>query len=85
MDIKTDHQIVTFGNNMMMLFNADDGAVLVTADRAGDTWTIKAAGSSDATATGREAAVTAMTERALAILPGTGYSTLVPHSLWDLP
>lgn len=86
MDIQTDHQIVTFGNDKMMLFDSATGDVIVNADRAADnTWTVVVAGHPDVAAIGRESAVTAMTEQALAALPGTGYSTLVPNAVWDLP
>lgn len=87
MNVQTDHQIVAFGDDKMVLFNSTDGQVLVTAERpaVGQPWTISATGATDATAADRPAAVTAMCDQALSILPGTGYSTMVPSTLVDLP
>ena len=86
-DVRTDHQIVPFDTELMKLFNGDDGTVIVTATRAdgvGGTWTVSAEGVADVTAADRQAAITAMTEQALAALGGTGYSTTVPHGLAEL-
>lgn len=69
----------------MQLFDASDGQIVVTAERAGGTWTITASGIADVTAATRMDAITAITEQALAALGGSGYSTLVPHGLSDLP
>ncbi|NOQ58409.1 hypothetical protein HGK73_10150 [Mycolicibacterium fortuitum] len=69
----------------MKLFDATTGEPIVTATREDGTWTVVADGIPDVTATDRGAAITAMTEHALAALPGTGYSTLVPRELSDLP
>lgn len=85
--VKTDHQIVAFGENLMRLFDRD-GTELVTATRTDDEWTIHAEGLDDTTATSRAEAVTAMTEHALAAHPregGQGYSTFVPSGLLDMP
>ncbi|MEU9805014.1 hypothetical protein [Mycobacterium sp. NPDC050853] len=87
MDVQTDHQIVGFGTNRMQLFNSPDGAVLVTAERPDETspWTVHADGVPDVSATDRPTAITALCDQALAALPGTGYSTLCPHGLAELP
>lgn len=84
-DVRTDHQIVAFDTELMQLFNCEDGAVIVTASRADGIWTVHADGIDDVTAADRPAAITAMTEQALAVLPGTGYSTTVPYGLPELP
>ncbi len=84
-DVKTDHQIVAFDTELMQLFNCADGTVIVTASRAAGTWTVHADGVDDVTAPDRQAAITAMTEQALAALGGTGYSTTVPYGLPELP
>lgn len=83
--VQTDHQIVGFGTEHMKLFDSATGDPIVTATREGGTWTVTAAGVPDVTATDRAAALTAMTEQALAALPGAGYSTLIPRELSDLP
>lgn len=83
--VQTNHQIVGFGADHMKLFDATTGEPIVTATRTDGTWTITADGIDDVTATDRGAAITAMTEHALAILPGSGYSTLVPRELSELP
>lgn len=87
MDVQTGHQIVGFGPDLMKLFNCVDGTVIVTAERADpeSVWTIKADGATDTTATDRSSAIGAMAEMALAVSPGTGYSTLVPHGLAEQP
>lgn len=84
-EVHTDHQIVAFGPNLMQLFESNTGNLIVTATRSDDEWTIAAEGVPDVTATSRHAAITAMTEQALAALGGSGYSTLVPHGLSDMP
>lgn len=85
MDVHTDHQIVAFGADRMMLFDAEAGTVIVDCNRADGVWTAVADGVADVTADTRPAAITAMVEQALAALPGTGYSCTVPHGLTDLP
>lgn len=89
MDVKTDHQIVAFDDNMMMLFDNITGHVIVTAQRpnTGSPWTIhdNSGTVEDATSPDRPSAITAMTQHALDILPGVGYSTLVPHGLIETP
>lgn len=82
--VRTDHQIVPFGADLMRLYDRD-GAVVVTAERTSGTWTIHADTVDDVTADDRGAAVTAMTEQALAVLPGDGYSTFVPQGLLEQP
>lgn len=85
MNVQTDHQIVAFGDDHMKLFDAATGDPIVTATRSAGTWTITADGVSDVTAPDRPGAITAMTEQALASLPGSGYSTLVPYGLPEQP
>lgn len=87
MDVHTDHRIVAFGADRMMLFNADEGAVIVDANRAseGEPWTVVAEGVSDVTVATRVEAIQAMVDQALASLPGSGYSCTVPHGLAELP
>jgi hypothetical protein len=83
--VKTDHQIAAFGDDLMRLFDSATGEPIVTATRADGTWTVTADSVPDVTAADRSAALTAMTEQALAALPGAGYSTLIPHGLAELP
>lgn len=87
MDVQTDHRIVSFGDDRMMLFDASEGAVIVDANRAalGEPWTVAADGVEDVTAADRPAAITAMVDQALKSLGGTGYSCTVPHGLAELP
>lgn len=87
MDVHTDHRIVAFGSDRMMLFNADEGAVIVDASRpdAQGDWTVVADGVPDVTASTRVEAIQAMVDQALAALPGSGYSCTVPHGLAELP
>ena len=87
MDVQTDHRIVAFGADRMMLFDANEGQVIVDANRPtpeGD-WTVVAQGVPDVVVSGRPAAIQAMVDQALAALPGTGYSCIVPHGLMELP
>ena len=87
MDVQTDHQIVSFGLDRMMLFDASEGNVIVDCNRSepGGVWTIVAEGVPNVTAPTRPEAITAMVEQALAALPGNGYSCIVPHGLAELP
>ena len=84
MDVKTDHQIVSFGKDRMMLIDADAGDVIVDATRSQGIWTVVADGVANVTAGSRPDAIQAMVDQALAALPGTGYSCTVPHGLPDL-
>lgn len=83
--VKTDHQIVAFGTAQMALFDNAGGDPIVTATREGAKWAIHAEGAKDVKAASRSDAVTALIEHALKVLPGEGYSTLVPHGLLDMP
>lgn len=85
MDVHTDHQIVAFGGDRMMLFDANEGQVIVDCNRADGVWTAVADGVPDVTAGNRADAITAMIDQALAALPGTGYSCTVPHGLAETP
>jgi hypothetical protein len=84
MDVVTDHQIVAFKNDTMILIDCGDGSTHATASRSEGVWTVSADSVPDVSANSRPDAITALTEQALAALPGTGYSTLVPHGLADL-
>jgi hypothetical protein len=81
--VQTDHQIVAHGDDTMALYD-NTGKTLAWATRRGDGWNVKS-DQGEETAPNRAAAVTAMTEHALAALGGDGYSTLVPHGLTDNP
>ena len=87
MDVQTDHRIVSFGEDRMMLFDANEGAVIVDCNRAGlgEPWTAVAEGVPDVTVSTRVDAIQAMVDQALASLPGTGYSCTVPHGLTEMP
>lgn len=93
MDVQTDHQIVAFGGDRMMLFDGDGTAVVDCNRNADGSWTAKAAGVADVTMpadisggpTFRQGAINAMINQALAASPGTGYSTMVPHGLAEMP
>lgn len=94
MDVQTDHQIVSFGADRMMLFDAVSGTVVVDSNRNPDgSWTATASGVPDVTMpadiqpgpTFRQGAITAMINQALAASPGDGYSTMVPHGLAEMP
>ena len=87
MDVQTDHRIVSFGEDRMMLFDSNAGAVIVDCNRpdAESEWTVVAEGVEDVTVATRPEAITAMIEQALAALPGAGYSCTVPHGLAEMP
>lgn len=97
----TDHVITHNPNDdhAMFLVDAPTQRVIVTARRADASaeWEIHADGVDPVTASGRQAAIYAMTEHALASLHGhgdgdcdtcaeplTGFSTTVSHGLADL-
>ncbi|AAN12686.1 hypothetical protein SEA_FLATHEAD_23 [Mycobacterium phage Flathead] len=84
MNIKTDHQIVAFGNDMMGLFDRD-GTLIVQAARVVGGWEVTAEGRPPATVLDRSSAITEMINTALAVLPGDGYSCLVPRGLRAQP
>lgn len=83
MRVKTDHQVVPFGNDLMGLFD-NDGTLLVQAARVEGGWRVTAEGV-DRTVADRTAAVTELTQVVLEILPGEGFSTFVPRSINELP
>lgn len=87
MDVQTDHRIVSFGEDRMMLFDANEGVVIVDANRPNveSEWTIVTEGIPDVTAATRVLAIQAMVDQALTVLPGTGYSCTVPHGLMEMP
>lgn len=84
MQVKTNHQIVGFGTELMGLFD-NEGILLVSATRSGGVWTVTAEGADPVTTTDRGEAITALIDTALTILPGTGYSCQVPHTVANLP
>lgn len=93
MDVQTDHQIVAFGADRMMLFDATGTAVVDCTRNADGSWTATATGVPAVTMpadisggrTSRQGAINAMINQALAASPGTGYSTMVPHGLAEMP
>ncbi|ASZ73798.1 minor tail protein [Mycobacterium phage RitaG] len=84
MRIKTDHQIVAFGSDLMGLFDTD-GVLITQGARTATGWKVTAEGAADVDTETRSDAITAMIEMALEVLPGDGYSCLVPHGLRDQP
>lgn len=84
MRVRTDHQIVPFGDNLMGLFDAN-GTLIVSATRTETGWEITADGADPVSVESRAAAVTALIDTALSVLPGDGYSCLVPRGLTDQP
>lgn len=87
-EVVTDHQVVAFGADRMDLFECATGTAIASAVRVGDGWRVHVwaeEGIEPVDAESRRDAVTAMTEQVLAVLPGTGYSTTVPHGLMDAP
>lgn len=89
-DVGTHHQIVAFGPDKMTLFDRADGAAIVNAERAGPEgeWSVAAVDKPDAgteSAATRPEAIQAMVDKALEVLPGDGYSCLVPHGLPEMP
>lgn len=88
MDVQADHRIVAFGNDRMILFDAEDGNVIVECDREDDQhpWIVKPENGDPAASTAsRTEAIQEMVNLALSILPGTGYSCIVPHGLSEMP
>lgn len=93
MQVQTDHQIVSFGADLMTLFDNVSGNGLVIAQRpdSNSPWTIHADGTADVqvsngdTPQPRNPVLQAMVDHALAVSPGTGYSTLVPLGLAETP
>jgi len=88
--VKTDHKIVPFGDNRMVLFETDSGARIVSAKRTSSDafWVIHVEStptSDDVKKDSRREAITTMMELALNKLGGQGYSTTVPHGLLELP
>lgn len=82
--VQTDHQII--GATDLMVVIDHNLTQVVTATRVSGIWTISATGVADVTADNRSDAVDAMIAHALAALPAqTGYSTLVPHGLKEMP
>jgi hypothetical protein len=92
MDVQTDHQIVSFPPDRMLLFDNESGNVVVTAERINGAWTVKADGYDDIQVPAtplneqpRFKVIHQMCDLALEIHPHTGCSTTVPHGLWDVP
>ncbi|AER47583.1 minor tail protein [Mycobacterium phage DS6A] len=85
-DVKTDHQVVPVGADLMQLVDCRTGALIATATRTGERWMVAADGGiAGGTVGARGEAITALVELALAALGGTGYSTLVPSGLSEVP
>lgn len=92
----TNHLVLPHGNDRMVLGDSDSGEALVLAERDGDGWTVSAPWGDAETvaADSRGAAITAMTDMALALGSEVGYSAFVPSypgpdgtpvSLMDMP
>lgn len=97
-DVGTDHRIVPGGSDLMQLQDANTLTPIVTAARDTQTgvWTVHVevpeSTVPDVTAPTvvgspqpRSEVIQAMVNQALAALPGTGYSTVVPHGLPETP
>jgi hypothetical protein len=88
--IDHDHQIVPHGADLMHLYDKQ-GNVLVTAERDGETWNVKAASTDETRHANRAEAIEAMwKDHAYNHLgpindQGHGYSTLIPHGLAEQP
>lgn len=94
MQVQTDHQIVSFGADLMTLFDNAAGTGLVVAQRpdASTPWTVHADGVADVQVSNaadgtppRAPVIQAMVNQALAVSKGTGYSTLVPNGIAEMP
>lgn len=85
-DVRTDHQIVAFDADRMILFDSHTADTVATAVRENGIWTVHAGDVADAQVDNRNDAIDTMIDHALRV-PGakSGYSTLVPHGLRDLP
>jgi hypothetical protein len=85
----THHQVVAYGADRMVLADSATCDPIVIAERAmgpdGPIWVVGAADVSNVCVQTRPEAITTMAEMALAVLPGEGYTTLVPHGLAELP
>lgn len=81
MQAQPHHQIIPFGDRML-LTDYGTNRIIVEARRSGaDEWTLSSSGAQNVTVeTGgtRRAAVDAMIDMALAVLPEDGYATWVP-------
>lgn len=80
---------MAFGTEKMTLSDFLTGEGIVQAERSGCCgaykWLVKAEGVEDRSAEDRNDAIDLMIDAALEALPGTGYSTFVPHSVRQLP
>lgn len=88
MQAETDHQIVALGHDRMHLCDNATGSTHVVAERVGDKWVVSAPDNDSVEAVSvktRLDAVHAMIDRALAALPGTGYSTAWHPALSEMP
>lgn len=87
--VKTDHQIVAHGDDLMHLYSSD-GELIATATRADEGWDVTTASTDVESADNRIAAIALLQDHAFAHLgpssdEGHGYSTLISHGLTDLP
>jgi hypothetical protein len=91
MDVQGDHQIVAFGPDKMVLFDVAAATPIVdcTRDPVTGNWTVSAPGIGHITVPagnlGRQNVIQAMITHALASLPGSGYSCVIPHGLELMP
>ena len=83
-DVQADHRVDIVSDDVMEVTDWHSGETLVTAVRTTGVWTIHAPGTAERITHSRPDAVTAMIDAALESLPGTGYSTLVPHQIAEM-
>lgn len=85
-----DHQIVAHGADLMHLYDKQ-GAVLVTAERTGETWAVKSPSTDETHHANRAKAVEAMwkdhayTHLGPRNAQGHGYVTFIPDGLAERP
>lgn len=82
--VRTDHQIVG-SRHLMALLDCSTFEQIVTATRTSEGWEVHADGTADVVAADRAEAIDAMINHALTVLPGDGYSTMVPRGLREMP
>lgn len=93
--VQTDHIVLPHGTDRMVLGETSSGQAIIVAQRDGGQWEITSpwTDAEPVVTDLRTTAVDLMIDMALAVSPGTGYSTLVPEyespagavSLRDIP
>lgn len=88
-NVRTNGQIVAFGENKMTLFDNETFSPIIHAERGNSEdaqqWTIIAEGQTAVTTMNRLEAITAMGNMALAFTGNDGYSTFLPSGLDQQP